>query len=330
MIKDTAGQVIGAQLVSATDGSAFTGAVTMYVTGDGGTQAIGSVLAGLCTHEGNGYHTYTPARAETNYDFIGFTFIGSGAVPVTVDVYTVVGPVSSTTPPVVPTGATTIADVFDVMGLLDNELDLASGGDDEDRAILAVKVAQRYFETLAATMPAGTLQTIVDTLTTTASTETTTWPATLKRLDAVWKLDPTSLRPVYRLKRIHEIGGHVPSLPWPLQLSLNTGSGSPAGYYANTTSFYWLPLPDGTHTLRIYGFVTGAVPVDRTSAFAYPDTCLAPFAAFAVRLMAAGVGDESSDLTALAETCFRPLLRGMRKFDRSEAIPRSYAYAHDT
>ena len=88
MKKNVASQVIGAELVSASDGSAFTGSVTAYVTGDGGTQAVGSVSSGACTHEGNGFHTYAPAQAETNYDHIGFTFIGSGAVPVTVQVYT--------------------------------------------------------------------------------------------------------------------------------------------------------------------------------------------------------------------------------------------------
>lgn len=88
MLKNIASQKIGAQLVSATDGSAFTGAVTVSVTGDAGTQATGSVGSGACTHEGNGYHTYAPAQAETNYDLIGFTFTGSGAVPVTVQVRT--------------------------------------------------------------------------------------------------------------------------------------------------------------------------------------------------------------------------------------------------
>ena len=88
MKKNVASQKVGAQLVSATDGSAFTGSVTVYVTGDAGTQAAGSVGSGACTHEGNGYHTYAPAQAETNYDLIAFTFVGTGAVPVTVQVYT--------------------------------------------------------------------------------------------------------------------------------------------------------------------------------------------------------------------------------------------------
>ncbi len=88
MLKNVSGQRIGTQMVSATDGTAFTGAVTVYVTGDAGTQGVGSVGAGACTHEGNGYHTYAPAQAETNYDLIAFTFIGTGAIPATVQTNT--------------------------------------------------------------------------------------------------------------------------------------------------------------------------------------------------------------------------------------------------
>lgn len=87
MKKNFAGQKIGAQLVNATDGSAFTGAATVYVTGDDGTQSVGSVGSGVCTHKGNGYHSYSPSQAETNYDHVAFTFVGTGAVPVTIQLY---------------------------------------------------------------------------------------------------------------------------------------------------------------------------------------------------------------------------------------------------
>lgn len=75
-------------MVSATDGSAFTGSVTVAVTVDAGTQATGTVGSGACTHEGNGYHTYAPSQAETNGSLIAFTFTGTGAVPTTVQVFT--------------------------------------------------------------------------------------------------------------------------------------------------------------------------------------------------------------------------------------------------
>lgn len=87
MKKNVAGQKVGIQMCSATDGSAFTGAVTVSVTGDAGAQATGSVGAGACTHEGNGYHTYAPSQAETNYDLVAFTFTGSGAIPQTIQLW---------------------------------------------------------------------------------------------------------------------------------------------------------------------------------------------------------------------------------------------------
>ena len=87
MKKNVAGQKVGCHLVSATDGSAFTGAVTVYVTVDAGTQGAGSVGSGACTSEGNGFHTYAPAQAETNGDHVAFTFTGTGAVSATVQVY---------------------------------------------------------------------------------------------------------------------------------------------------------------------------------------------------------------------------------------------------
>lgn len=118
MIKNTAGQVVGAQMVSATDGSAFTGSVTVRVTGDGGTQATGSVGSGACTHEGNGYHTYAPAQAETNYDLIAFTFTGTGAIPVTVQVYTITGDAFARLG--APAGASVSADILAIDNLVDD------------------------------------------------------------------------------------------------------------------------------------------------------------------------------------------------------------------
>jgi len=88
MRRNVAGQFIGAQLVSKTDGSAVTsGTTTVYVTGDAGTQAAGSVGAGACTHEGNGFWTYAPAQAETNYTHVAFTFVNTSAVNATVQVF---------------------------------------------------------------------------------------------------------------------------------------------------------------------------------------------------------------------------------------------------
>lgn len=88
MKKNVAGQTVGAGLVTASTLAAFSGTVTCYVTGDGGTQSLGTVGSGVCTNEGNGAYTYAPSAAECNYDHILFTFIGTLAMPVTVNVWT--------------------------------------------------------------------------------------------------------------------------------------------------------------------------------------------------------------------------------------------------
>lgn len=86
MKKNVSGQVIGVQMVSASDGSAFTGTVSALVTKDGATQSAGG---GAVTHEGNGFHTYAITQSETNADHVAVTFTGSGAIPVTVQTYTI-------------------------------------------------------------------------------------------------------------------------------------------------------------------------------------------------------------------------------------------------
>lgn len=88
MIKGQSGQSIGAQMINSATGAAFVGTVTIYITGDAGVQAIGSVGSGVCTAEGNGFYTYLPSATETNFDLVAFTFIGSGAIPATIQVAT--------------------------------------------------------------------------------------------------------------------------------------------------------------------------------------------------------------------------------------------------
>jgi hypothetical protein len=88
MKKNVASQSIGAQMITAADGTEFTGSVTVTITGDNGTQTTGSVGSGACAHEGHGYHSYAPAQAETNFDHIAFTFFGTGAITQTVQVFT--------------------------------------------------------------------------------------------------------------------------------------------------------------------------------------------------------------------------------------------------
>jgi hypothetical protein len=81
VIKNQAGQTASALVLDVVTGLPFVGVVTCYVTGDGGTQTLGSVGSGIATAEGNGTYTYTPSAAETNYSNVIFTFTGgSGSI----------------------------------------------------------------------------------------------------------------------------------------------------------------------------------------------------------------------------------------------------------
>ena len=86
MKKNLASQSIGVQMITASDGTNFTGTVTVVITIDNGTQSASGGTAPA--HEGNGYHSYSPTQAETNGDHVAFTFTGTGAITSTVQVYT--------------------------------------------------------------------------------------------------------------------------------------------------------------------------------------------------------------------------------------------------
>lgn len=83
MLRGVAGQTIGCQM-TALDGSDFTGAVTVVVTGDNGIEVAGAVAAGACVHKGHGYHGYSTAVADCDFGQIAFTFSGVGALTKTI------------------------------------------------------------------------------------------------------------------------------------------------------------------------------------------------------------------------------------------------------
>jgi hypothetical protein len=85
--KNTTGQYVAFQAISKTDGSdVITGTPVVYYTIDGGTQAQTTATA---VHEGNGQWSVALSQAETNGDHIVFSFVLTGAVTQTVNVYTI-------------------------------------------------------------------------------------------------------------------------------------------------------------------------------------------------------------------------------------------------
>jgi len=222
----------------------------------------------------------------------------------------------------------TVADILSVMEILDNELENGAGEIDEGVSIIALVQAQHWFETVASSLP-KVLQSII-TVTTTGATETSTFSTSLRRLDAMWGLDANG-NPTYKLDKIEGVGDHVPSLPWPLDLfNASLVGGVPYGYYASATQFYWLPVPDAAYTARIYGFVKQQEFALRTDNFNYPPECKLPFAQFASKLLGVGKNDDTAALDQVAAQLFRPLLRSMRKFDRSKPTSRYYNSFHTT
>ena len=88
MLKNTAGQSVGAQLVRRDTGAAFTGQARVAITIDGGVQD--TTPSSVVVHEGLGYHSYDPSQAETNGDHLAFTFddASGDAIPDTIQLYT--------------------------------------------------------------------------------------------------------------------------------------------------------------------------------------------------------------------------------------------------
>jgi hypothetical protein len=70
--KNTAVTGFGVTLRNKLDGSAVTtGTLTVYYTGDGGSQGT---IAGAATHKGNGQWTFDISQSEMNYNVIALTF----------------------------------------------------------------------------------------------------------------------------------------------------------------------------------------------------------------------------------------------------------------
>ena len=90
MIKNTAGQYIGFQAISSSDGETpvTSPTPTIYYTIDGGTQGT---CANTAVHKGFGQWTLDLEADETDGDHIVYTFVLTGAVTQCVNVYTTAG-----------------------------------------------------------------------------------------------------------------------------------------------------------------------------------------------------------------------------------------------
>lgn len=216
--------------------------------------------------------------------------------------------------------------LLDRCELLNQELQLQSGEIDVTRGLLALNVAQDYFESVAA-QRGRLFGSAIGTVTTTASTESTPFPAGLLRVDRMQTINATTTRPDGELVAFKRTGGHAISSLWPLNLVLSTNTGKPAAYWTNGSNIYWSPLPDATYTVRYYGFVA-ASDITAGGTFAYPDIVAFPLASFAVKLLMAGVGDSLTDMSGLATEAFNQVLTTLSSADRDGASGFEYTRIH--
>jgi hypothetical protein len=217
--------------------------------------------------------------------------------------------------------------ILDTMEMLDQELQLQTGEADVTRGLIAINRAQDLLESVIATRP-GKFSTI-GTVATAASTESTAFPTGVLRIDKLQYIDPTTSRPGWDLTNLNEEGSHIETGQWPFNIISLTRTGKPAAYWTDGTKIYWAPLPDGTHTVRWYGFLV-ASDVSAAGTFAYDDILILPIASVAVRLMQMGVGDQTNDLTLLAQQAFGPTIDSMSRFNRDGGKPFRYRFHHTT
>lgn len=215
--------------------------------------------------------------------------------------------------------------LLDRMEVLNQELQLQSGEVDAARGLVALNMAQDYFESLIAQRP-NALGSATGTVVTAAGTETTTFPAGVLRIDRMQLLDPSTSRPRVELVRLHRVGGHVVGADWLGNLATGS-SGVPRGYWTNGTAIYWSPLPSGVSTLRWYGFQV-ASDITAGGTFAYPDIAMLPIASMAVQLLKQGVDDPAGEASGMATAAFEQVLDAMGRFNRDGAVGLEYTRIH--
>lgn len=210
--------------------------------------------------------------------------------------------------------------LLDRMEVLFPEKQLQDGESDQALGLVAANMAVDYMESVFALHP-GFYGDSVGTVSTTANIETTNVPQGLLRLDKLQYLDASTLRPRWDVDVIFETGGHAPSGSWLDAVTSTTGS--PRKAWTNGRKFYWDPLPDDTHQIRWYG-LQAAADLTAGGSFTYPDICLTPLAAMAVRLLRTGLDDPIDAYQQLAEELFQPVVQALSRFNRTR--PQSFLY----
>lgn len=217
--------------------------------------------------------------------------------------------------------------LLDTMEVVFPELQLQSGEADVVKGLITLNRAQDTFEAILAEYP-DVFGGQIGTITTTAATEYTAYPAGVLRMDGLDYIDASTSRPAWPLKNLFKRGGHAWHRFWPWNIVSTNTTGKPRGYWTDGTNVYWDPLPDATYTIRWYGF-KAAADITAAGTFAYPDQVILPMAIFAVKVIRTGLDDPTGDLSALARDVFDPVIKQLTNFKRESAPGYQYRYRHD-
>lgn len=217
-------------------------------------------------------------------------------------------------------------DILNLMEVLNPELQLQSGEVNVVKGLIALNIAQDYFESLAAARK-GIKGSGVGTVATTLNTESTAFPTGVLRIDRLSMIDPNTSRPKWDLAPMRRTGGHAFTHRWPWTYISYNGTGEPSAYWTNGTNIYWAPLPSGSHTVRWYGFQR-ASDITAGGTFAYDDIVALPLASFAVRLWKSGLDDAATDFASIAQETFKSTLDALDMFNRDGAVGFDYTHSH--
>tara|TARA_R100001086_G_scaffold156162_1_gene83524 strand:+ start:310 stop:987 length:678 start_codon:yes stop_codon:yes gene_type:complete len=217
--------------------------------------------------------------------------------------------------------------ILDLMEGLDASLQIQDGESGVRKGLIAANAAQDYLESILALEPNNYGSTFA-TVTTTADTESTTFPSGLLRLDRLQYINPSTSRPIWDLEFVGYTGDQYgPASTYPsLQFDAST-TGKPRRYWTNGSVILWDPVPDAVHTVRYYGLVAKS-DITASGTFDFPDIAMTPVAQYAVELLKVGTDDAVDSISAFGQKTFEPFLRWAGRFNRDRAPGYDYRYYH--
>jgi hypothetical protein len=222
------------------------------------------------------------------------------------------------------------ADLLSRLGVLDNELDVDTGGADETRALLALDLAQDYYHAVAAVQ--GGIVNGFKTLVTTSNVASTAWPADLLRINGLDYADGSG-----EIEWGEDINAHLKNpAPWPLSVGLSAPGRPASAWGIPDVSIFWTPTPASGYSIIASGFVAAAdlwdgdITTSRLIVFGHPKIVVGPLCTFAHKLLELGIDDPTDEAQDLADRWFLPVIKAQRRRVRIRPSGRYYTRTHTT